>query len=375
MKYFIISGEASGDLHASNIVKELKNVDQSAEFVGWGGDLMQQQGVKILKHIKDLAFMGFVEVALNFRIIMRNFSLCKKQILEENPDKIIFVDYPGFNMKMLKWAKQKNFQTVWFISPNVWAWKTKRIFTLKKYADRIFVILPFEKDFYAKYGIEVEYHGHPLVDIVNNYKSDSYEIFCSKYGLSVEKRLIALMPGSRMQELKKMLPTIVETANYFPEYNFVIIGSSLFSKEDYSKIVPNLKIPIIFNENYEIMSHSTAAVVKSGTGTLEMALFAVPQVVCYKQNSITIAIAKKLSKVIYISLPNLILNKRAIEELIQEDFAVEKIVEELKKILPDGSKYSVIKNDYENLYNLLNKQNIYQNIAKEIKAYPSLLHT
>ena len=369
MKYFFIAGEASGDLHASNLVNRLKQIQPEAEFVGWCGNLSQQEGVKILKHIKDLAFMGFVEVVQNLNKIIKNFKLCKKQILLEKPDKIIFVDYPGFNMAMLKWAKKHNFQTIWFISPNVWAWKTKRIFTLKKYADKIFVILPFEKDFYKKYDIETEYFGNPLVDITNNYKPKTYFDFCKENGLDENKKLIALMPGSRKQEIKKILATMLVVASKFIDYQFVIIGASNFNKDFYTKIVSKIQQPIIFGKTYEILSHSTAAIVKSGTGTLETALFKVPQVVCYKANPITIIIAKKLAKVIYISLPNLILNKAAVVELIQKDFSIERTEKEIKKILPDGENYKQIKEDYENLFSLLNNSDVYGNIAKNIVLY------
>ncbi|MDR2834719.1 MAG: lipid-A-disaccharide synthase [Bacteroidales bacterium] len=366
MKYFIISGEASGDLHASNLVKQIKIIEPEAEFEGWGGDLCIAQGVKITKHIKDLAFMGFVEVVQNLNKILKNFKTCKRQILQYNPDKIIFVDYPGFNLKMLKWAKKHNFETIYFISPNVWAWKTSRVKIIRDFTDKMFVILPFEKDFYAKYEIEVKYYGNPLVDLINNYKPDTYEEFCKKYILSLDKKLIAILPGSRKQELKKILPIMIKVSEQFPEYQFIIAGAPSINKNLYYKIVPNLQIPILFDKTYEILSHSTSALVKSGTATLETALFKVPQVVCYKANKLSIIIAKKLAKVIYISLPNLILQKQAVVELIQEDFSIERTIFELKKVLPESENYQQIKDDYEKLYDLLNNSEVYGNIAREI---------
>ena len=366
MKYFVISGEASGDLHAGNLIAQIKLQQPESEFIGWGGDCSASHGMKILKPISELAFMGFVEVLQNLNTILKNFKLCKKQILQENPDAIIFVDYPGFNLKMLKWAKKHNFKTFYFISPNVWAWKTKRIFTLRDFADKLFVILPFEKDFYAKYNIEVEYYGNPIVDIVKNTERINFEDFCRQYNLPTDKKLIALMPGSRKQELRKNLPIICAVAKKFPDYQFVITGAQSIDIDFYNSIVPENDIPIIFNKTYQILTLSYAAVVKSGTATLETALFRVPQVVCYKANPLSIVIAKLLSKVIYISLPNLILNKQVVVELIQNDFSIERTSDELKSLLSETDYREQILSDYEYLFNKLNNHNVYKCIADSI---------
>lgn len=366
MKYFVISGEASGDLHAGNLIAQLKYLKPDDSFVGWGGDYSLKNGMKILKPISELAFMGFVEVLQNLKTILKNFKICKKQILEENPDAIIFVDYPGFNLKMLKWAKKHKFQTFYFISPNVWAWKTKRIYTLRDYADKIFVILPFEKDFYAKYNIEVEYYGNPIVDIVKNTEKINYEDFCLQNNLDKNKKLIALMPGSRKQELKKILPIMLATIKKYQDYQFVIVAAQGINIDYYKKIITDINIPIIFNRTYQILSLSYAALVKSGTATLETALFKVPQIVCYKANALSIVIAKLLAKVRFISLPNLILNKLALIELIQNDLSEEKCSFELNKILNDENYRKNIIKDYDTLFNLLNNDDIYRNIANSI---------
>ena len=366
MKYFIIAGEASGDLHGSHLVEKLKSVDKKAEFEGWGGDLLIKQGVKVKKHIRELAFMGFVEVVQNLSTIKKNFDLCKQHITEFNPDAVIYVDYPGFNLRMAKWVKSNGYKSIYFISPNVWAWKASRVYKVRDYTDKMYVILPFEKEFYAKYGVEVEYYGHPLVDIVKNYSKKSDEEFRKEHSLD-SKPIITLMAGSRKQEIKQMLPIMVKASQKFPDYNFIITGAPAIDSDFYQQFFIDSDIKLIFGQTYEILSHSVAGLITSGTATLEAALFGLPQVVCYKGGKLSVAIARMVANVKFISLVNLILDEPAVCELIQNDLNLKILSEELKKILPDGEKFSFIKDNYINLYNKLDKENIYLNIAHSIK--------
>jgi lipid-A-disaccharide synthase len=366
MKYFIIAGEASGDLHGSHLVEKIKSVDEFAEFEGWGGDLLINQGVKVKKHIRELAFMGFVEVIQNLSTIRKNFKLCKQQISEYNPDAVIFVDYPGFNLRMAKWVKQKAYKSIYFISPNVWAWKASRVFKVRDYTDKMFVILPFEKEFYAKYGVDVDYFGHPLVDIVKNYAKKSDEDFRNEHNLD-SRPIITLMAGSRKQEIKHMLPVMAEVSKKFPDYNFIITGAPAIDRTFYEQFLTDNEIKLIFGQTYEILSHSVAGLITSGTATLEAALFGLPQVVCYKGGKVSVAIARLVANVKYISLVNLILDKPAVCELIQNDLNPENLYAEVKKILPEGEKFSIIKDNYLYLYNKLDQENIYLKIAESIK--------
>ena len=362
MKYFILAGEASGDLHGSYLVEQLKILDPEAEFEGWGGDLLIAQGVKIRKHIKELAFMGFVEVIQNLKTIKRNFVDCKKQILDYNPDVVIYVDYPGFNIRMAKWVKEQNIKSLYFISPNVWAWKASRVYKIRDYTDRMYTILPFEKEFYAKHGIEVEYFGHPLVDVINTYKPRKIEDFRKNNNLS-SKPIIALMAGSRKQEIKHMLPIMIEVANQFPKYEFIVTGAPAIDKDFYEQIIENNEVRVIFDKTYEILTHSIAGLITSGTATLEAALFELPQVVCYKGGKVSVAIAKMVANIKYISLVNLILDKPAVTELIQNDLNVSNIISELKKILPNGENSAELHNDYVSLYKELDQPGVYSRIA------------
>ncbi len=365
MKYFIIAGEASGDLHGSHLAEQIKLIDREAEFEGWGGDLLQKQGMNVRKHIRELAFMGFVEVLQNLATIKKNFKLCKQQILDFKPDAVIFVDYPGFNLRMAKWVKEKGFKSLYFISPNVWAWKAGRVYKIRDYVDRMYTILPFEKEFYAKYGVGVEYFGHPLVDIANNYKKKSIEEFRIANGLN-QNPVIALMAGSRRQEIKHMLPVMAEVALKFPDYNFIITGAPAIEQDFYDEILKESKIKVIFGQTYEILSHSVAGLITSGTATLEAALFGLPQVVCYKGGKVSVAIARFVANVKYISLVNLILDKPAVKELIQNDLTVGNLVAELKNILPEGKNLRSIKENYISLYNELNQPGIYKRIAENM---------
>mgnify|MGYP001548441181 CR=1 FL=1 len=349
MKYYIIAGEASGDLHGSNLIKELQKLDTDANIRCWGGDKMQATGATLVKHYKELAFMGFVEVIKNLPAILKNIKFCKTDISSFNPDVIIFIDYPGFNLRMAKWAKENNYKTVFYISPQVWAWKENRVKGIKKYIDKMIVILPFEKDFYKKWNYEVEYVGHPLVEVIENFKSQHPEI-------RISENTIALLPGSRKQEIQIKLPVMLEASKNFPGYEFVVAKAPSIEDdfyEDFIKDYANVKM--IANETYLLLMKSVAALVTSGTATLETALFGVPEIVCYRAGNISYQIAKRLVKLKFICLVNLIMNREVVRELIQNDLTPEKITTELKKILLDPQKKEKMREDYAQLKQLLSE--------------------
>ncbi len=320
MKYYIISGEASGDLHGSNLMKSLQKVDANADFRFWGGDLMETVGGALVKHYKELAFMGFVEVVMNLRTIAKNLSFCKKDIENYNPDVIIFIDYPGFNLRIAKWAKAKGFKTHYYISPQIWAWKEGRIKDIKRDVDQMYVILPFEKDFYEKkHNFPVHFVGHPLIDAISNRTQIDDSEFRKTHNLS-DKPIIALLPGSRKQEITKMLSVMLSLVNDYEDYQFVIAGAPGQDYDFYKQFIKQDNVNFISNKTYDLLSLSTAALVTSGTATLETALFKVPQVVCYKGSWISYQIGKRVVNLDFISLVNLILEKEAVTELIQNDF-------------------------------------------------------
>ena len=366
MKYYIIAGEASGDLHASNLIKELKNTDTNAEFRCWGGDLMQAQGATIVKHYRDLAFMGFAEVLMNIRTIFKNLAFCKEDIKQYQPDVIIFIDYPGFNLKIAEWAKAEHFKTFYYISPQIWAWKQNRVHKIKKCIDKMFVILPFEKDFYKKFNMDVDFVGHPLLDAIANRNKLPFETFCSENGLS-NKPIIALLPGSRKQEISKMLPLLLSVTTKFTDYQFVIAGAPSQDKSVYKTFLGK-NVSIIENKTYQLLEQSSAALVTSGTATLETALFNVPQVVCYKGNKISFLIAKAIIKVKYISLVNLIMDDEVVTELIQDKLTTKNLVKELEKLLnPDNS--SVITQKYTDLQTKLGGNGASRRTAQLMTQY------
>lgn len=355
MKYYIIAGEASGDLHAGRLIRAIRNNDPKAEFRAWGGDLMEKEGAEVIKHYRDLAFMGFAEVIANLGTILRNMRFCKQDIIAYVPDAVIFIDYPGFNIPMAKFCKSKGFKTIYYISPQVWAWKEKRVKTIKKVVDRMLVILPFEKDFYEKWKYEVSYVGHPLIEIIDDFKQDAdLEDFRKGLGLSHHKKIVGLLPGSRQQEIKKKLPIMLEATRNFPDVTFVIAQARSLPDElihGFAESYPNVKI--IKGDTYKLLSIADAAMVTSGTATLETALFGVPEVVCYKSSALSYAIGKRLIKVAYISLVNLIMNKKVVEELIQDNLTPEKIGVAMKSILSDEKEINRIKDDYRKLRTLL----------------------
>jgi lipid-A-disaccharide synthase len=348
MKYYIIAGEASGDLHGSNLMKALQKEDVNAQFRFWGGDLMQHVGGNLVKHYKELAFMGFLEVLMNIRTIFRNLSFCKKDIEAYCPDAIIFIDYPGFNLRIAKWAKKKGFRTEYYISPQIWAWKENRIKKIKRDVDHMYVILPFEKDFYEeKHDYPVEFVGHPLIDAISNRNQvDEFE-FRAEHELS-DKPIIALLPGSRKQEIKKMLSIMLSVVNDFKGFQFVIAGAPGQDKSFYIPFIKNSNVTFISNKTHDLLSISYAALVTSGTATLETALFKVPEVVCYKGSWLSYQIGKRLVKHIkFISLVNLIMDKKVVAELIQDEFNTTRLKQELTIILDDFERIKFFLNYYD----------------------------
>jgi len=348
MKYYIIAGEASGDLHGSNLMQALLEKDSSAEFRFWGGDLMAEVGGTLVKHYRELAFMGFWEVITNLKTILNNIKLCKADISKYQPDAIIFVDYPGFNMRIAKWAKEQGMATHYYVSPQIWAWKESRIKDIKRDVDHMYVILPFEKEFYeVKHNFKVYFVGHPLLDQIEKRKEISFEEFKNKHNLD-DKPIIALLPGSRKQEISVMLSVMLSVVRDYPTYQFVIAGAPSQDEEFYKSVVSNSEVKFITNDTYNLLSKSHAALVTSGTATLETALFEVPEVVCYKGNLISYWIAKQIVKLDYISLVNLIMNREVVKELIQNEFTSKNLKLELDKIL-ESSTREVMLSDYKDL--------------------------
>lgn len=347
MKYYIIAGEASGDLHASNLMKALKEVDVHANFRCWGGDLMQEVGGTLVKHYRELAFMGFAEVIMNLRTIFKNIKFCKEDISAYSPDVIIFVDYPGFNFRIAKWARQNGYKTHYYISPQIWAWKENRIKAIKRDIDELYVILPFEKDFYEKkHNFPVHFVGHPLLDALRNRKPVSLKNFCKTHNLN-QKPIIALLPGSRKQEISKMLSVMLSVVEHFPEYQFVIAGAPGQDTEFYKQFIGKSQVSFVHNKTYDLLTVSTAALVTSGTATLETALFKVPEVVCYKSSFISYHIAKRIINLDYISLVNLIMDKSVVKELIQNEFNFKQLKTVLQKILDDEHRKKLFLDYYD----------------------------
>ncbi|PIF47626.1 lipid-A-disaccharide synthase [Chryseobacterium sp. 52] len=344
MKYYIIAGEASGDLHGSNLMKALLQKDPQAEIRFWGGDLMSAQGGTLVKHYRDLAFMGFLEVAMNLRTILNNIKFCKEDIRNNIPDVLILIDYPGFNLRIARFAKELGIKVVYYISPQLWAWKEGRVEIIKKYVDEMMVILPFEEDFYKKHGVHSHFVGHPLLDAISTLKDIHVEDFKKENGLN-EKEIIALLPGSRKQEVEKMLEIMLSVRPYFKNYQFVIAGAPSLPKEFYQKYVDD-NVHFVSNRTYDLLRCSKAALVTSGTATLETALLNIPEVVCYRGSKISYAIAKRLVKNIkYISLVNLIMDREVVKELIQTDLNTKNLVEELNKMI-EGEKRNQVLADY-----------------------------
>jgi lipid-A-disaccharide synthase len=343
MKYYIVAGEASGDLHGSNLVKSLLEKDQNAIIHCWGGDLMQQAGATLIKHYRDLAFMGFLEVIKNLGTILRNLKFCKEDILQFNPDVIVLIDYPGFNLRIAKWANARGIKVIYYISPQVWAWKENRVKSMRECIDQMMVILPFEKDYFEKkWNWQVLYVGHPLTEAIENFKKKNLS------PIHFDRPVIALLPGSRKQEINIKLPIMLQVAPIFKEFQFVIAKAPGIDASFYDHLIGEYEnVTYVSNQTYALLNQSVAALVTSGTATLETALFKVPQVVCYKGNRISYEIAKRVIKVPFISLVNLIMGKMVVKELIQDELRTEYLVKALKEILPEGDRREQILKDYE----------------------------
>ena len=362
MKYYIIAGEASGDLHGSNLIREIKKKDSAALIRGWGGSLMKDAGAEIVKDYRDLAFMGFTEVISNLSTILKNIKFCKTDITGFKPDLIIFIDYPGFNLRIAEWAHNAGYKTVYYISPQVWAWKESRVKNIRSHIDKMLVILPFEKGFFQKWNYETTYVGHPLVEVIERFKASPeagmLPVIYIAGGKTIEPRLplIAMLPGSRKQEILKKLPVMLEASLAFPDYQFIVAEAPGVDSDFYDEILKNYpQAGRVRNQTYALLMHAQAACVTSGTATLETALFGVPEVICYKGSSISYQIAKRLIKVKYISLVNLIMDKPVVKELIQDEMNVENIIAELKKLISDEKTRDRIHKDYTDLRTLLSQ--------------------
>ena len=370
MKYYIIAGEASGDLHAANLMNELKKIDSEITFRCWGGDRMRAEGGNIVKHIKELAFMGFAEVLMNIKTIKRNIDFCKKDILEFKPDALLLVDYPGFNLRIAEFAKKKGIHVYFYISPTVWAWKESRVEIVRKYIDKMFAILPFEKPFYAKHNINVDYEGHPLLDEIEKVKLTipSREEFIKQNNLS-GKPIIACLPGSRKQEIKVILPAMLQQLKHFPDYEFVVAAAPNLALENYTAIEGMNQIKMVTGKTYELLHHAHAGLIKSGTSTLEAALFNLPEVCCYAGNPISVWIAKRLAIVKYVSLPNLILDKLIVTELIQKEMNEENMKRELMALVKDGDARTNMLSEFSKLKEMLGTKGASARIAKKLYTY------
>lgn len=378
MRYYLVAGEASGDLHGSNLIKGLKIRDQQAEFRCWGGDLMQEAGATLVKHYKECAIMGFVEVLLKLNQVTRNLKECKKDIEAYAPDVLILIDYPGFNFRIAEFAKKRGIRVFYYIAPKVWAWKESRVHKLKAYTDKLFIIFPFEVEYFKKWGIDAVYKGNPLLDSIDNYKyaQESREAFFRRTGLSPEKPMIALLAGSRKSEINYLLPRMIRVAEKFPQHHFVLAGAPSIEQSYYDALLEDsgVKIDILSGETYSILRHAEAAIVSSGTASLEAALLKTPQVVCYGGNEITYQIAKRLVKLTYVSLANLIMNRGLFKELLQHDCTPEQITREMQQLLHNQPYREKMIADYEEVRRILGGKGASEQVAaamlEELHALP-----
>lgn len=364
MKYYIIAGEASGDLHGANLMRAILNQDGEAEIRFWGGDAMQEVGGTQVRHIRDLAYMGFVEVAMHLRTVLGNISFCKKDIRDFDPDVLVYIDYPGFNLKIAKYAHELGYKNVHYISPQLWAWKKGRIKTMRRDLDRLCYILPFERDFYAKNDFpKAVYVGHPLLDAVRNFQGDDLSV------ANEGKPIVALLPGSRKMELKEMLPPMLRLAEKFADYHFVIAGMTLLGDKFYSPMLGGLRnVEVVYDQTYQLLSKACAAVVCSGTATLETALFNVPQVVCYRANALSVAIARRLigDKIKYISLVNLIADAPVVTELIQDEVNDDRVEREFLRLVKDEGARQEVLDGYAHVHEILGNAGASERTAREV---------
>ena len=366
MKYYIIAGEASGDMHAANLMAAIKKKDPKAEFRAWGGDRMKKQGATLVKHYRHTAFMGFVEVAVNIRKVLGNIAECKKDLLAYHPDVVVLVDYPGFNLRIAKFAHDHHMKVCYYISPQLWAWKRHRVYKIKRNVNKMLVILPFEEPFYSNYGVNAVFVGHPLLDEMAKLDAVPRTSFLRRNNLSEKKEIIALLPGSRKQEVERMLGTMIKVIPHFPQYQFVIAGVSSLDKDVYLRWMGDADVRWVENQTYALLQNSSAALVTSGTATLETALLAVPEVVCYKANRLSYLIAKSLVKVRFISLVNLVMNREVVKELIQDDFNEENLTRELERLLKDPKKQRQLLEDLDVLRNRLGNEGASEKAADVI---------
>ena len=360
MRYYIIAGEASGDLHGSNLIKAIHRHDAAADIRCWGGDKMQQAGATVVKHYRDLAFMGFVEVIAHLGTILNNIKFCKQDILAYRPDVLVLIDYPGFNLRIAQWAKQQGIKVVYYISPQVWAWKESRVKTIKQCVDKMLVILPFEVDFYKKWQFDVVYVGHPLVEVV---KEQLLQPIHTPFST---KPIIAILPGSRAQEIRQKLPVMLQMVPLFPDYQFIVAQAPAQPDSLYNELIGDKNVQLVSGQTYALLQQAQAALVTSGTATLETALFAVPQVVCYKGNPLSFWLAKKLVKVKYISLVNLIMDKQVVTELIQDDLREDKLKAALHQLLYNDNYRQQLQQDYAILWDKLGSLSASERAAAEI---------
>ncbi|MEE4198107.1 MAG: lipid-A-disaccharide synthase [Bacteroidales bacterium] len=370
MRYYLIAGEASGDLHGSNLMKGLKKTDPNAEFRFWGGHLMQQQGGALVKHYKETAIMGFLEVLLNLRKINKFLKLCKQDILEYHPDVLILIDYPGFNLRIAGFAKSKGIKVYYYISPKIWAWKESRIHKIKAFVDRMFVIFPFEVDYFKKHNYQVDYAGNPLLDAVQEKINEkgSFDEFVNYHGLE-NKPVIALLAGSRKQEIDRNLEIMLKISDHYPHYQFVIAAAPSIEPHYYQQFVRAYKVKVVFDQTYDVLKYADAALVTSGTATLETALFNVPQVVCYRAGNVSYFIAKQFVKVKYISLVNLIMQDEIVRELIQYEMNPQTLEDELNKILYQNDYRQTMLENYERLREKLGGTGASERVAKLLYNY------
>tara|TARA_B110000914_G_scaffold158418_1_gene139360 strand:- start:9108 stop:10208 length:1101 start_codon:yes stop_codon:yes gene_type:complete len=363
MKYYIIAGEASGDLYGSRLIDEIKSIDKEANIRFWGGDKMILSGGFNVKHIKELAFMGFYEVLKNILTIRKNINFCKKDICDFDPDKIIYIDYPGFNLLISRWAKKKGFKNYYYISPQIWAWKENRIKTIKENIDKLYVIFPFEREYYkVRHNMESEFYGHPLIEQIDNFKTNLE--FYKDNNISNEREIITLLPGSRSQEINSMLPVFLTLKKHFLKYEFIIAGVKNVDKSIYKKAL-EMNVKVIYDQTYDLLCNSKAAIVTSGTASLECALFNVPQIVCYKTSFISYCIGKTFIKIDFISLVNIILKQKVVQELIQNQLTKDKLIKELNMII-EGKKRSIMLEHYSKIHSMLSLNNTSNKIANSI---------
>lgn len=368
MRYYIIAGEASGDLHGSNLIKGIREIDSSAQIRCWGGDLMKEAGAELVKHYKEGAIMGFVEVVANLGKLAKNLNDCKNDIINYNPDVVVLIDYPGFNFRIAQFAKERGMRVFYYIAPKVWAWKENRVHKLKKYVDRLFIIFPFEIEYFKKWGIDAIYRGNPLLDSVDNHSSadETKEDFQKRTGIGTAETTVALLAGSRRSEIKYLLPRMMQVAEKYPNYRFLLACAPSMEREFYEGIVGKKcsNIKLLFGETYSILRHSDAAIINSGTASLEAALIGVPQVVCYGGNEISYQIAKRVVKLKYISLANLIMDKGLFKELIQHDCTPQKISQELDNLLNDSEYRAKMISDYRNVRDVLGGKGASAKVAR-----------